>query len=307
MEQLAKASANAGCLTEVLKLKGQPRMLMRMTLVAFLAPACAFLAPARPLATPRQFALSPARLPPLRCARGVRLMTDDEDLGGAFRQLGIMEDATYDEITDSFMELSETYAGDDARLATLEAAKEKVLDARLRQRMAGAKAQYAGGVAVEDRPPPPRIPVFTQVYEQLKPLFLFPNLRHSMQVTGLIGGLTVACWVSPNLVSTALLLNIASAMGYIYNRGEEDPVRDDFGQIGEIKPMKPKPFLLTCAIAGGCFLSGWWKTRQMTLAGTAPGWMPMPVLRVTLVSAQLIVCALFLKVQTVFDDVYERR
>ena len=47
-----------------------------------------------------------------------------------------------------------------------------------------------------------------------------------------------------------------------YNRDEDDPVLDDFGQIGEIKPMKPKPFVLTSGIAASCVGGGWWKTRQ---------------------------------------------
>lgn len=41
-----------------------------------------------------------------------------------------------------------------------------------------------------------------------------------------------------------------------YNRGEPDVPRDDFGQIGEIRPMKPKPFMLTGAITLLCWLNG---------------------------------------------------
>jgi hypothetical protein len=81
--------------------------------------------------------------------------------------------------------------------------------------LAGAKASYEGGMAVEDRPPPPVIPPWVTAYQAVRPLFAMPTLRYALNVFGLIGGLAIACWVSPNLASTALLLNVVSAMGFM--------------------------------------------------------------------------------------------
>lgn len=67
--------------------------------------------------------------PPRRAAV---VLLEDEELSQAFRQLGILEGSTYDEIMDAYMDLSETYSEDAARLASLESAKEKILDDRLR-------------------------------------------------------------------------------------------------------------------------------------------------------------------------------
>lgn len=55
----------------------------------------------------------------------------------AFRMLGVSEDATYDEITESYEELCTKYKGETKRLIRLQAAKDIVLEDRLRQRMAG--------------------------------------------------------------------------------------------------------------------------------------------------------------------------
>ena len=50
----------------------------------------------------------------------------------AYRTLGIAEDATYDEITEAHIELSERYVGDSPRLADLDDAMERVVNEMLR-------------------------------------------------------------------------------------------------------------------------------------------------------------------------------
>lgn len=80
---------------------------------------CARLA-ARPLLAPRM-----ALLPHRQRAAVVALAEDDDTGSDAYRTLGIVEDASYDDIMDAYIALSETYADDPARIAKLEAAKEK--------------------------------------------------------------------------------------------------------------------------------------------------------------------------------------
>lgn len=94
---------------------------------------------------------------------------------------------------------------------------------------------------------------------------LYPHgcsLFACLQVLGLIGGLTVASWISPNSAGTILLINVMSAMGFMYNRGQADVKRDDFGQIGEVRPMKPKPMGLTCAITFSFWMWGYLKVQE---------------------------------------------
>ena len=117
----------------------------------------------------------------------------------------------------------------------------------------------------------------------------------------LLGGLTIASWLAPTTAGTILLLNVASAMGFIYNRGEAEVPRDDFGQIGEIRPMKPKPFALTVAITASIWIAGFLKAKQMVAAVADPPRGLEVILRTTLISCGLIVPSLFVKVHPLFD------
>lgn len=81
----------------------------------------------RPLLLPR--AAAPLAAP--RCPAAVALSGDDADMN-AYRALGLAEDATYDEIMDAFMSLSETYAEDPGKLL-VRAAPEPVPQAKTRR------------------------------------------------------------------------------------------------------------------------------------------------------------------------------
>lgn len=114
--------------------------------------------------TSRQLGARPVGAPALRLAPRSRLvvgLADDDNING-YRELGLAEDATYDEVMDAFMSLSETYSDNPERMMvspaapyrstpwrllspatlrraqTLELAKNKVLDERLKQRMSGS-------------------------------------------------------------------------------------------------------------------------------------------------------------------------
>ena len=41
--------------------------------------------------------------------------------------------------------------------------------------------------------------------------------------------------------------------------------RDDFGQVGEIRPLKPKPFMLTAAMTTGIWIAGFLKVSAQIL------------------------------------------
>ena len=61
-----------------------------------------------------------------------------EEAQAALRMIGVSEDATYDEVTEAYQELCTKYKGETKRLIRLQAAKDIVLEDRLRQRMSGA-------------------------------------------------------------------------------------------------------------------------------------------------------------------------
>ena len=78
-------------------------------------------------------------------------------------------------------------------------------------------------------------------------------------------------------------------------------VRDDFGQIGEVRPLKPKPFLLTVAITTAIWLSGYFKAKQIVATVANPPRTLELVLRTTLISLGLMIPALFVRVHSIFD------
>jgi len=239
----------------------------------------------------------PAPLPLVRLSRPrfARIVMDADS--NSYRALGIDEDATYDQIMDAFMELSETYASDPARVAELEKAKEAILDERLKARMAGT-LRPAVADSPWDEKPVERIMPWVPVWEFLCKLIAVPTPKYALNVVGLIGGLALATWISPNACGTILLINVMSAMGFMYNRGEAEVVRDDMGQIGEIRPMKPKPMALTCGITFVFWMWGFLKAKKMVAAGLQ---LPETILRTNLISLGMILIALFVKPNAVFD------
>ena len=86
---------------------------------------------------------SPTRVPAIaaaprpRATIALQAADGDEALGLAYRTLGIAEDATYDEITEAHIELSERYVGDSPRLAALDDAMERVVNEIMRRRLRG--------------------------------------------------------------------------------------------------------------------------------------------------------------------------
>ena len=77
--------------------------------------------------------------------------------------------------------------------------------------------------------------------------------------------------------------------------------RDDFGQVGEIRPMKPKPMALTVGIIATMWFSGFRQTKRLIAAAAVAPWVPELVLRTTLISGYLILASLFIKAHDIFE------
>ena len=61
-----------------------------------------------------------------------------EEARALYRELGLAEDADYDEINRAYEDLCNKYKGETKRLIKLQVAKDKILEDRLRLRMSGA-------------------------------------------------------------------------------------------------------------------------------------------------------------------------
>lgn len=221
-------------------------------------------------------------------------------MSSAFRLLGLPEDASYGEITDQYEILCEKFVDNPQRLAQLEAAKELIVNARLKARMMGTlKPEVAD--SPYDKQPVPWTPPWVIVWAFLKKLIILPSLSHAFQVLALMLTLTASAWVTPRQAGMCLMLNFMSALGFIYNRGLPPVPKDDMGQVGEIRPMKGKPMALTCGITGSVWLAGFLKAKSMVASGAVPVWLPELVLRTTFISIGLIFASLFFRAHAVFE------
>ena len=139
----------------------------------------------------RPAALRPALLTPLAAPRHAAVVALEAP-DNPYRVLGVTEDATYDEIMDAHIELTESCGGDEACVARFDSAKEKILDDRLRARMSGSLGAAAGVeqvAAAFDRPPPKRTMPWVYIPRIARKVFAMPTKKWAIQVVGLLGGL----------------------------------------------------------------------------------------------------------------------
>ena len=137
-----------------------------------------------------------------------------EEVQNAFRMLGVSEEATYDEITISYGELCTKYKGETKRLIRLQAAKDIVLEDRLRQRMAGA---YNSGISdgigrnmdigdnrKEEKEPLIKVPAWAENYMEL------PTKKLLLRNGVLFGCIALLSIVARNLAATACAMGDAA-------------------------------------------------------------------------------------------------
>jgi len=221
-----------------------------------------------------------------------------EEVNG-YRELGLPEDATYDKVMDAFMELSEQYRDDPERILTLELAKNKVLDERLKQRMSG---NLAGAVAspFDERAKVRTSPlvIAKRVLQRTVKPFEVPTLAHAKACVPLLGFMTSAMLIAPRVQMLGTILMTVNSGMLIYSRNTDPLATDDFGQVGEIRPMKRKPMALTCAILMGAYIAR--RLLLVNLMALLP-WVNPKKLVPIMVGSSLIFVTCFFKAHGVFD------
>merc|ERR1712021_288534 len=131
------------------------------------------------------------------------------------------------------------------RILTLELAKNKVLDERLKQRMSG---NLAGAVAspFDERAKVRTSPfvIAKRVLQRAIKPFEVPTKAHAMACVPLLGFMTSAMLVAPRVQMLGTILMTANSGMLIYSRNTDPLATDDYGQVGEIRPMKLIPILV---------------------------------------------------------------
>ena len=156
------------------------------------------------------------------------------------------QDAGYDEVTDAHIELTERYSDDPARVQRLDDAKDLVVAEQLRRRMAGELRPVVTESPWDKKPVQREMP-WVPVVEFLQKFIRPPGFGHFKTVSPMFTILLAMPWFAPSVVGSVTLLSCVAGFAFTYNRGQADVPKDEWGQVGEIRPYKRKPMLITIA------------------------------------------------------------
>ena len=161
-----------------------------------------------------------------------------EEAQAALRMIGVSEDATYDEVTEAYQELCTKYKGETKRLIRLQAAKDIVLEDRLRQRMSGAfKSDIADRVGknmdIGDNRKAPKEPLIT-LPAWAEPYMELPTKKLLLRNALLFGAISLMSVVAKHLAPTSC------AMGA--RRRARPPAR----RACRARPRPPEPHAHLC-------------------------------------------------------------
>jgi hypothetical protein len=187
-----------------------------------------------------------------------RLKTESAKL---HRELGIADDATFEEIqqvTNSLIAQAEV-EGDVKKKIKVEVAKDRIMQIKLNERMAGlteltddAKAQSRLEEADEDEDLAPeekpdrslKMPGF------LDGLIQKPDEAWRNKQLKVFGIMTLVCWVLPPMAERIIMFNWLPAAGQIGRRGMSDNIEADFNPYAgkRSQPHQRTAILLSLAL-----------------------------------------------------------
>ena len=166
-----------------------------------------------------------------------------EEVLAAYRLMGLDLDATYDEIEKSFDELLATYTGEPKKKIKLQVAKDKILEDRLRQRMAGGLAGFTGVADPFDVPDGPK-PLIT-IPPRLQGIMELSDKETAIKNAVVFGILAALPLATVQWASTSVGMGFAVSMFLLYNRGVPD------AQPDEMRPPKAKPLIMAAGFTLG--------------------------------------------------------
>lgn len=162
-----------------------------------------------------------------------------------YRALGVGEDATYDDVDGAVKRLSIKYADDRKKLMMLDVYKDQIFEDKLQQRMSGRLIPKVKESPYERKIIPKKrfvVPVWLQGTIKL------PNFAYTRRTAIIMGIFVVLGFVTPTLAGSCMAMAFIAGAGFLYNRGLPEPVRDDYGGIGEVRPVKHRVVLKTLII-----------------------------------------------------------
>ena len=161
------------------------------------------------------------RVDGVRAARlgGKKQAGPSEEARALYRELGLAEDADYDEINAVYEELEAKYKGDVKRIIKLKVARDKILEDRLRQRMQGTlqandDVRVASDNFSDEKKPLIKLPRF------LERITMFPTKDLMLKNAAVFAFVAFLPVLDKSWASTSLGLGFGVAMYLLYNRDE---------------------------------------------------------------------------------------
>eukprot|EP00427_Karlodinium_veneficum_P025198 CAMPEP_0169118702 /NCGR_PEP_ID=MMETSP1015-20121227/31140_1 /TAXON_ID=342587 /ORGANISM="Karlodinium micrum, Strain CCMP2283" /LENGTH=227 /DNA_ID=CAMNT_0009181485 /DNA_START=248 /DNA_END=931 /DNA_ORIENTATION=+ len=224
-------------------------------------------------------------------------------LEDARRLLAVYPDDPYEQILEKAKALGRTYADDNKAKAVIVLA----LNTIVCDYFSGDLPSYN-----EFKPPPEErtrklavnqaAPEKVQTKTSPKEVFERPSRKYATQVLLTLGGLGLAPWLAPGIAPMAMLINAASAAGFMYNRGEREVARDDSGNVGEVRPISPKAMIFCVLITALLSACGFFGAQSIISARpNLPKELGTVVMN-SVIASFLIWPALFIKTQWLRRD-----
>ncbi|KAK4533912.1 hypothetical protein CCYA_CCYA20G4794 [Cyanidiococcus yangmingshanensis] len=177
-------------------------------------------------------------------SRRRRIDTGSEDGSNPYRALGVSESATFEEIQAAFENLKIKYADDMKQLTKLEVLRDKIFDDKLRRRLQGKLQGIVRESPLEKRFRQQPWWKTTWIGQQittpgglLHGIFKVPDMKYFRRTTIIMGILAILGLLVPRFATSALPIACMTSMAFLYNRGQPEVRRDEFGNIGEVRPL----------------------------------------------------------------------
>eukprot|EP00186_Timspurckia_oligopyrenoides_P000497 CAMPEP_0182446366 /NCGR_PEP_ID=MMETSP1172-20130603/4157_1 /TAXON_ID=708627 /ORGANISM="Timspurckia oligopyrenoides, Strain CCMP3278" /LENGTH=272 /DNA_ID=CAMNT_0024642283 /DNA_START=69 /DNA_END=883 /DNA_ORIENTATION=+ len=174
-----------------------------------------------------------------------------------YRALGLSEGCSYDEVEVAVKKLKSKYSSDSSKVEFYERQKELVFEDKLRRRLSGEISTKIKESPYErimrERKAEARKIVLPN---WMKNLWKLPDLRQIQRSGIIMGVLLMGALLAPTIAGTSLFMGYAIAAAFLYNRGLPEPVKDEYGNVGEIQPVKQWALLRSLVIVAIACLFG---------------------------------------------------
>mmetsp|Transcript_997 Transcript_997/g.1624 ORF Transcript_997/g.1624 Transcript_997/m.1624 type:complete len:286 (+) Transcript_997:123-980(+) len=208
-----------------------------------------------------------------------------------YRLLGVPIDCTYEQVEKVLVKLKEQYKDNLEKISFFEEQKDKIFADKLKRRMSGSISPKIKESPYEKKPKPKRKFVMP---EWAKKIYKKPEMAQAQKSGILMLLYLVGSVLAPTMTSSSLAMGFVTSAAFLYNRGLPEPVKDEYGNAGEIQPVKNWVLLRTLAIIGLVSLLSFGTAQAIIMFVPLPMWvMPDTFVNTILLTAQWVASICF--------------